>query len=54
MTVAMIGNMVHQSVEILQDRGITQLLWLIAGLLVAMQEILRAQTASFDSLASIT
>lgn len=46
MTVAVIGNMVHQSVEILQDRGITQLLWLIAGLLVAMQQILRAQTAA--------
>ncbi len=54
LTVAVVGNMVHQSVEILQDRGITQLLWLIAGLVVAMQEILRAQTASFDSFASIT
>jgi hypothetical protein len=54
MTVALVGNMVHQGVEILQDRGITQLLWLMAGLVVAMQEILRAQTASFDSLASIT
>jgi len=54
MTVAVIGNMVHQGVEILHDRGITQLLWLIAGILVAMQEILRAPTASCDSLASIT
>ena len=54
MTVAVIGNMVHQGVEILHDRGITQLLWLLAGILVAMQEILRAPTASCDSLASIT
>jgi hypothetical protein len=54
MTVAVFGNMVHQSVEILQDRGITQLLWLIAGLVVAMHEILRAQTASVDSFSSIT
>ena len=49
MTVALVGDMVHQSVEILQDRGITQLLWLIAGLVVAMREILRARKASFDS-----
>lgn len=54
MTVAVVGDMVHQSVEILQDRGITQLLWLIAGLLVGMQEILRAQTASCDSFSGIT
>ena len=39
MTVAVVGDMVHQSVEILQGRGITQLLWLIAALVVAMQEI---------------
>ena len=54
MTVAVAGDMVHQSVEILQDRGITQLLWLIAGLVVAMHEILRSQKASFDSFSSIT
>jgi O-antigen ligase len=53
MTVAVVGDMVHQSVEILQDRGIIQLLWLIAALVVAMQEILRAQAASFDSFSTI-
>ena len=49
MTVAVAANMVHQSVEILQDRGVTQLLWLIAGLIVALREILRRQTPSFNS-----
>jgi putative inorganic carbon (hco3(-)) transporter len=48
MTVAVLGDMVHQSVEILQDRGITQLLWLIAALVVAMQGILRERTPLFD------
>lgn len=54
LTVAIIGNMVHQSVDILQDRAMTQLLWLIAGLIVAIHGILRAHPASFDSFSSIT
>jgi putative inorganic carbon (HCO3(-)) transporter len=54
LAVAIVGNMVHQSVEILQDRAITQLLWLIAGLMTAIYGILRAQSASADSFSSIT
>jgi putative inorganic carbon (HCO3(-)) transporter len=53
-TAAMIGNMVHQSVDIFHDRAVTQLLWLVAGLLFAMHGVLRAQPASFDTLSSIT
>jgi putative inorganic carbon (HCO3(-)) transporter len=54
LTAAMIGNMVHQSVDIFHDRSVTQLLWLIAGLLFAMHGILRTQSASFDTFSSIT
>ena len=54
LTAAMIGNMVHQSVDIFHDRAVTQLLWLVAGLLFATHGILRAQSASFDALSSIT
>jgi O-antigen ligase len=53
-TVAVIGDMVHQNVEILQGPGTTQVVWLLAGLVVAMRQIVRAQTASGDSFASIT
>lgn len=53
-TVAVIGDMVHQNVEILQGPGTTQVVWLIAGLVVAMRQIVRAQIASCDSFASIT
>jgi hypothetical protein len=45
---------VHQSVDIFHDRAVTQLLWLVAGLLFAMHSILRAQPDSFDALSSIT
>jgi putative inorganic carbon (HCO3(-)) transporter len=54
LTAAMVGNMVHQSVDIFHDRAVTQLLWLVAGLLFAMHRILRAQPDSFDALSSIT
>ena len=53
-TAAVVGLVVHQTVDIFHDRANTQLLWLVAGLLVAMHEILRAQPESFDSLSSIT
>jgi len=53
-TSAMIGNMVHQSVDIFHDRPATQLLWLVAGLLFALHAILRSQSAAFDALSSIT
>ena len=53
-TAAIIGHMVHQTVDIFHDRAITQLLWLVAGLLVAMHGILRAEAASCDPLSSIT
>lgn len=53
-SVAIVGNMVHQGVDILQDRAMTQLLWLIAALVVVIELILREQTASFDSFSSIT
>lgn len=53
-TTAIIGNMVHQSVDIFHDRSVTQLLWLVAGLLFAMNGILRTQSASFDAFSSIT
>ncbi len=53
-TAALIGHMVHQTVDIFHDRAITQLLWMVAGLLVAMQGILRAEAASCDPLSSIT
>jgi O-antigen ligase len=49
-----VGYMVHQTVDIFHDRAVTQLLWLVAGLLVAMHGILRAQPAQFDPLSSIT
>jgi putative inorganic carbon (hco3(-)) transporter len=54
LTAALVGNMVHQSVDIFHDRAVTQSLWLVAGLLFAMHGILRAQPASFDTLSSIT
>jgi hypothetical protein len=41
-------------VDIFHDRAVTQLLWLVAGLLVAMHGILRAQPADFDPFSSIT
>src|SRR6202030_4091759 len=50
LTAAMVGNMVHQSVDIFHDRAVTQLLWLVAGLLYAVQGILRAEPTSFDAL----
>jgi O-antigen ligase len=53
-TSAMIGNMVHQSVDIFHDRAVTQVLWLVAGLLFALHAILRSQSAAFDALSSIT
>jgi O-antigen ligase len=53
-TTAIIGNMVHQSVDIFHDRSVTQLLWLVAGLLFAMNGILRTQSASVDAFSSIT
>ena len=53
-TAASVGYMVHQSVDIFHDRAVTQLLWLVAGLLVAMHAILRAQPADFDPFSSIT
>jgi O-antigen ligase len=48
------GYMVHMGVDHFRNRAAQQLLWLIAGLLVAMHRILRAQAASFDPLSSIT
>jgi putative inorganic carbon (hco3(-)) transporter len=54
LSVALVGNMAHQGVEILQDRAMTQLLWLIAALVVVIDLILREQTASFDPFSSIT
>ena len=53
-TLAIAGNMLHQTVEILQDRAITQLLWVFAGLLLVIQRILREPGRSYDSLSSIT
>jgi putative inorganic carbon (HCO3(-)) transporter len=53
-TAATLGYMVHQTVDIFHDRAVTQLLWLVAGLLVAMHGILRAHPAEFDTLSSIT
>ena len=53
-TAASVGYMVHQTVDIFHDRAVTQLLWLVAGLLVAMHGILRAQPADFDPFSSIT
>jgi O-antigen ligase len=53
-TTATIGNMLHQTVDIFHDRAITQLLWLIVGLLVAMKTILRAQPAEYDPFSYIT
>ncbi|MCU1242691.1 MAG: hypothetical protein JWO71_3417 [Candidatus Acidoferrum typicum] len=53
-TAASVGYMVHQTVDIFHDRAVTQLLWLVAGLLVAMHGILRAQPAEFDPFSSIT
>jgi putative inorganic carbon (hco3(-)) transporter len=53
-TAASVGYMVHQTVDIFHDRAVTQLLWLVAGLLFAMHGILRAQPAEFDPFSSIT
>jgi O-antigen ligase len=49
---ASVGYLVHQTVDIFHDRAVTQLFWLVAGLLVAMHGILRAQPA--HPLSSIT
>lgn len=54
LTAALIGNMVHQSVDIFHDRAVTQLLWLVAGLLFAMHSILPTQSGSLDTFSSIT
>jgi O-antigen ligase len=54
LTTATIGNMVHQTVDIFHDRAVTQLLWLVAGLLVAMHNILREQAAECDPFSSLT
>ena len=54
LTAAIVGNIVHQGVDIFHDRAVTQSLWLVAGLLFAMHGILRAPPASFDTLSSIT
>jgi putative inorganic carbon (hco3(-)) transporter len=53
-TTATIGNMLHQTVDIFHDRAVTQLLWLVAGLLVAMHNILRMQPAECDPFSYIT
>jgi O-antigen ligase len=44
-SVAIVGNMVHQSVDILQDRAMTQLLWLIGSMVIAVHSILRTERA---------
>jgi putative inorganic carbon (HCO3(-)) transporter len=53
-TAAIVGNMVHQSVDIFHDRPVTQSVWLVAGLIFAMHGMLRAQPTSLDTLSSIT
>ena len=53
-TVATVGSMVHQTVDIFNDRAFTQSLGLVAGLLVAMHAILRAASAEDDLFSSIT
>jgi putative inorganic carbon (HCO3(-)) transporter len=53
-TAASLGYMVHQTVDIFHDRAVTQLLWLVAGLLFAMHDILRVQPAALDPFSSIT
>jgi len=54
LTFAIVGNMLHQTVEILQDRAMTQLLWVFAGLLTAMHNTMRTQRFSSDPFSSIT
>jgi hypothetical protein len=46
--------MLHQTVDIFHDRSVTQLLWLVAGLLLAIHNILRTQPAECDPLSYIT
>jgi putative inorganic carbon (HCO3(-)) transporter len=53
-TAGSLGYMVHQAVDIFHDRAVTQLLWLVAGLLFAMHDILRVQPAALDPFSSIT
>jgi putative inorganic carbon (HCO3(-)) transporter len=53
-TAAIVGNMVHQSVDIFHDRPVTQALWLVSGLIFAMHCMLRAQPTSLETLSSIT
>jgi O-antigen ligase len=54
LTTATIGNMLHQTVDIFHDRAVTQLLWLVAGLLLAIHNILRTQPVECDPLSYIT
>jgi putative inorganic carbon (HCO3(-)) transporter len=54
LTAAVVGSMVHQTVDIFHDRAVTQLLWLVSGLLVAMHNILRAHPAGSDPFSYIT
>src|SRR5439155_18314025 len=48
LTAGIIGQTVHMSVDIFQSRPQIQLLWLVAGLLVAMQNVAR-ETRDGDS-----
>jgi putative inorganic carbon (hco3(-)) transporter len=54
LSAAIAGNMVHQGVEILQDRAMTQLLCLMAGLLAVIDLTLRERPADVDAFGSIT
>jgi putative inorganic carbon (hco3(-)) transporter len=48
------GHMLHMAVDHFRNRPAQQLLWLIAGLFVAMHRILREETGGCDSFSSIT
>ena len=48
------GHLMHMGVDHFRNRPTQQLLWLLAGLLVAIHRILHTQPASGDPLSSIT
>lgn len=49
-----VGHMVHMTVDVFRGRPTLQLVWLIAGLLVAMSRIGAAPAATQDSYANAT